>query len=310
MLRWRLITGLSLFGAFMFATFSTSVASPILFTILVLLFWVAGIREALTLLTEKSSPLLMRIFRVAGAVSIILSSSWGFQLQYRHTHSFMDWHTFQQKTLLSVLLISSIVLILAVIEAIRQPDFQIARARFQAQLTAWVWLLPAFISMICLFYYPGTTGRNTRLGPFLVLLAIMLVKAGDIGGYTMGRIAKALRGTTHKIIPRLSPGKSWEGFAGTLLFPPLVGVILLLIAGGPVTLSNGRCLSFADVALAGVFIAPFSLIGDLIESLFKRAAGEKDSGNLLPGMGGALDLLDSLCLAVPPLYFLATLFLL
>jgi phosphatidate cytidylyltransferase len=115
-----------------------------------------------------------------------------------------------------------------------------------------------------------------------VLAALFLVWTADTGAYFAGRWLGR-----RKLAPLVSPGKTWEGAAGGLL---LVG---LLAAWAAPLLTMPR-LPFAALCLV---VGCFSIVGDLIESLFKRHAGLKDSGRLLPGHGGMLDRIDSLLAA-------------
>ncbi len=117
-----------------------------------------------------------------------------------------------------------------------------------------------------------------------VLAALFLVWTADTGAYFAGRWLGR-----RKLAPLVSPGKTWEGAAGGLL---LVG---LLAAWAAPLLAMPR-LPFAALCLV---VGCFSIVGDLIESLFKRHAGLKDSGRLLPGHGGMLDRIDSLLAAAP-----------
>ena len=131
-----------------------------------------------------------------------------------------------------------------------------------------------------------------QVGPWVLAGAVLTVKASDIGAYAVGMSVGR-----RKMIPWLSPGKSWEGFAGGIAFAALVGGLLAWASAG---LHDPRdqvapWLGAATGAVLGV-VGPF---GDLAESLLKRGAGIKDSGTVLPGMGGALDVLDSLLLAGP-----------
>lgn len=126
-------------------------------------------------------------------------------------------------------------------------------------------------------------------GPLLVLATFLIVWAADIGAYFAGRAFGR-----HKLAPRVSPGKTWEGFAGgfvAALGASAAFALLLFPAGA-------RPWTTWLLLCAGLTVA--SVIGDLAESLLKRHVGLKDSGGLLPGHGGVLDRVDSL-LAVAPL---------
>lgn len=127
-----------------------------------------------------------------------------------------------------------------------------------------------------------------------VLLWILLVtKSCDTGAYFTGRAIGR-----HKLIPWLSPGKTWEGLGGGIVLAAAVA------AGGVFALAEvvpagERLPSPWSAALAGAAAAVVGQLGDLIMSLFKRDAGRKDSGHSLPGFGGVLDVLDSPLLVMP-----------
>nr|WP_233515494.1 phosphatidate cytidylyltransferase [Marinitenerispora sediminis] len=135
------------------------------------------------------------------------------------------------------------------------------------------------------------------LGTWLLLLAapgdgqerliafIVVTISSDIGGYFAGILAGR-----HKMAPRISPNKTWEGFAGSVLACMLAGALTVrFMLDGPIWV--GLVLGVAVVAAATV--------GDLIESLIKRDLGIKDMGSFMPGHGGILDRVDSLLVAGP-----------
>lgn len=119
------------------------------------------------------------------------------------------------------------------------------------------------------------------------LYALLIVWLADTGAYFVG-----VRFGKHKLAPRISPGKSWEGFAGGL-----AAALLLAVAGLPVLGLDWDLLP--TLLLLTAVTALFSVAGDLFESLLKRHAGAKDSSHLIPGHGGVLDRLDSLLAALP-----------
>jgi phosphatidate cytidylyltransferase len=115
--------------------------------------------------------------------------------------------------------------------------------------------------------------------PVWLLLAIGATWAADVGAYAIGSVAGR-----RKIVPRISPGKTWEGTLGGF------GAAALAVLGIAALFGLGR----ADAAIAAVTIGPAAFAGDLLESWVKRRAGVKDSGTILPGHGGMLDRIDSL----------------
>jgi phosphatidate cytidylyltransferase len=159
----------------------------------------------------------------------------------------------------------------------------LAPARHQAALTlvcGLAVLVPAFVALARL----QVSSDGFARGPLLVLWLILMVCAADIGAYFAGRALGR-----HKLAPQVSPGKTWEGAAGGLV---MVG---LIAAAGAVTFG----LPPVAVAVFGLGVGIFSIVGDLTESMFKRAVALKDSGTLLPGHGGLLDRIDSVTAAAP-----------
>jgi phosphatidate cytidylyltransferase len=145
------------------------------------------------------------------------------------------------------------------------------------------WLLN-FIQKIN--FFPGIEGQ------FFVLYFIVVTKFSDLGAYVTGSLIGK-----HKMIPRISPGKTWEGFGGAIIISTGVSIAYAKIAGHHLSGMN----LFHAVVL-GVILSSTAVIGDLIESLFKREAGVKDSGRFFPGIGGILDLMDSLLFNAPLMY--------
>ncbi len=128
------------------------------------------------------------------------------------------------------------------------------------------------------------------LGVRFALLVVLVAKASDIGGYLTGSVAGG-----PKLVPRISPGKTWSGTAGGLVLAGAVALIGGRMIGA--TAHPGWWLLF------GVLVGLSALFGDLAESLLKRACGAKDSSVLVPTFGGVLDVVDSLVLAAPVGYW-------
>lgn len=120
--------------------------------------------------------------------------------------------------------------------------------------------------------------------PVWLLLALVPTWAADVTAYLVGR-----RIGRRRIVPRISPGKTWEG---TLAGFGAAAVVVLLIA-------TSAGIRTGPTLLLAAFIGPVGFVSDLLESAIKRSAGAKDSGTLLPGHGGVLDRIDSLVLVAP-----------
>ena len=149
------------------------------------------------------------------------------------------------------------------------------------------------------FLVPAADGDVARSlvstqGACLLLWLLSVTKFTDMGAYITGSLIGR-----NKMIPHVSPGKTWEGFAGALVFSQLAGCGLF--AAFPRQLAMLH--SWGHVLSVGLVISLLAVIGDLAESVIKRALDIKDSGHMLPGIGGALDLIDSLCFTAPALYF-------
>lgn len=125
---------------------------------------------------------------------------------------------------------------------------------------------------------------------------LLTTKSSDIGAYTVGRTLGR-----NKLIPWLSPGKTWEGFAGGMVFAALVGAIGAWVLGGT---EGVVAPSVWAGAVLGMVFAGVGQVGDLVMSLLKRDAGVKDAGSSLPGFGGVLDVLDSVLLVAPIAFWL------
>jgi phosphatidate cytidylyltransferase len=145
------------------------------------------------------------------------------------------------------------------------------------------WLLN-FIQKIN--FFPGVDGK------IYVLYFVIVTKFSDTGAYAVGSLIGR-----HKMIPRISPGKTWEGFGGAIVLSTAASLVFAHFLGDKMAGMNRL-----HAVVIGVLLGSTAVIGDLIESLFKREAGVKDSGGLFPGIGGILDLLDSLLFNAPIMY--------
>lgn len=168
-------------------------------------------------------------------------------------------------------------------EIFRQPHpswMQVA-----AGFSAFLYIALPFGMMNSLFWL----GSGNIAFPWILLALFILVWANDVFAYLVGStIGK------HKLYPKLSPKKTWEGSLGGFVFTLLFAWLFSLVAGN---------LDVNHWLLLGVIIAVAANLGDLAESLLKRNAGVKDSGTLFPGHGGVLDRFDAVLFATPFVFF-------
>ena len=155
-------------------------------------------------------------------------------------------------------------------------------------------------SLLNVLAFNATPDGQVAFNTLLPLSVFIFLWVNDTGAYCVGSLLGR-----HKLFPRISPGQSWEGSIGGAVF-------VLLVAWGigwldnmqvadmdhPSTLFTGM-LSIPEWLGLGLVVVVFGTWGDLVESLFKRTLGIKDSGNILPGHGGMLDRFDSSLLAIP-----------
>ncbi len=144
-----------------------------------------------------------------------------------------------------------------------------------------------FSFLIKIRYFPG------GMGHWFLLFVLLVTKVTDIAAYIVGSLIGK-----KKLVPSISPGKTVEGAIGGFLGAIGLGSLLFVLLK-----SKLAPLEWHDILFLSGLFGFFSQLGDIIESSLKRDAGVKDSGSILPGMGGFLDLLDSILITVPLMYF-------
>lgn len=149
-------------------------------------------------------------------------------------------------------------------------------------------------SLLNVLAFNATPEGIVMFNPILPLSVFVFLWMNDTGAYCVGSLLGR-----HKLFPRVSPGKSWEGSIGGC-------VVVLAVSWGIANyVDNGQLLGMTSMLATwewlglGLVVVVFGTWGDLVESLFKRTMGIKDSGNILPGHGGMLDRFDSSLLAIP-----------
>ncbi|OJU80182.1 MAG: hypothetical protein BGO10_03075 [Chlamydia sp. 32-24] len=154
-------------------------------------------------------------------------------------------------------------------------------------------VIPFCVVFNILYFFPANSKQDSR---WWIVYTLITTKAMDIGGYIVGKsFGKNL------LIPSISPKKTWEGLIGGVFFTILCSVFLIFLLS-LVYKQTPLDLSFTWGIILGLILAILSILGDLSESLLKRDANVKDSG-FLPGLGGFLDMVDSLIFTIPFMYF-------
>jgi len=216
-------------------------------------------------------PLVARLGYCAFGVVLMLLLGWGSAV----------WSDLARQLVVGeVLVLAAIWWVLALVIVATYPASSgVWTAKWRRALMGLLTLLPTWLAFVFL--------RGHERGDWLMFFVIALVAAADIGAYFSGT-----RFGRHKLAPQVSPGKTWEGFAGGLA----ASLLLALIVWLAVWQARFGLLEFLSVTAVTALV---SVLGDLLESMLKRQRGVKDSSNLLPGHGGVMDRLDSLSAAAP-----------
>ncbi|MBS3798658.1 MULTISPECIES: phosphatidate cytidylyltransferase [unclassified Pseudoalteromonas] len=177
--------------------------------------------------------------------------------------------------------------IVATILVVRYPKFSDAWSQgyLMRGISGVLTLAPLWLALCVL--RSANYDESSQFGSYLILAVLGIVWCADIGAYFSGK-----NFGKHKLMPKVSPNKTIEGFVGGLLSAAIFVLAFCYFKG----VEPGM---WAPYALMAVIVAAFSAVGDLLESMFKRQAGMKDSGKCLPGHGGILDRIDSLTAAAP-----------
>jgi phosphatidate cytidylyltransferase len=156
-----------------------------------------------------------------------------------------------------------------------------------------LYVLWLFNFMTKIVYLTPRSSSGAVTGQFYCLYLIAVTKFSDMGAYLVGSAMGR-----NLMIPHISAKKTWEGFFGALAFSLLASLMLFKLMPGHL-----GALNWTHATVLGLLLGFAAVIGDLAESIIKRSTGVKDSGNFLPGIGGALDLVDSLLFTAPLLFF-------
>jgi phosphatidate cytidylyltransferase len=273
--RWRLISSVVLWGIMLAVIFWLPPLALYIFLNLVI---TRAVWEFYVICEAKR----LRTYKVWGVIATValISGSWFF---YRQEHRLQLSYDFD----ILILLVFALGIFLRQFPQKHNPVGieTMAVTLFGLIYVAW---LGNFITRV---------NFVSEQGRYFVMLLVVVTKFTDIGAYLTGSTIGR-----HKMIPRISPKKTWEGTFGGIAFA-VGGAVMCLY--WPHQLSEGMRasgLNLTHAIILGLLLGVAAVIGDLAESLIKREAGIKDSSTILPGHGGALDLVDSLLFTAPLLY--------
>jgi len=170
----------------------------------------------------------------------------------------------------------------------REPLQTMAYTLFGLLYIPWLF---NFVAKI-LFLMPRSEDSSPT-GQYYVLFLVLVTKFSDMGAYIFGSVFGK-----HPLVPHISPKKTWEGLAGALACAMLGSFWLAFLMPNRL-----KVFDLVDFSVLGFVLGLAAIIGDLAESIVKRSAHSKDSSSVLPGIGGTLDLIDSLLFTAPILYF-------
>jgi len=148
-----------------------------------------------------------------------------------------------------------------------------------------------FVTKIIYLTPRAEDGATT--GQYYLIYLLVVTKFSDMGAYVFGSLFGK-----HPFAPHISPKKTWEGFVGALISSSLGSYWLYVLMPGKLS-----ALRIEDITLLGVVLGGTAVVGDLAESIIKRSTHAKDSSHILPGIGGTLDLIDSVLFTAPVMYF-------
>jgi phosphatidate cytidylyltransferase len=201
----------------------------------------------------------------------------------------LGWTAFYQSYIFTYLTFTILLLALSITELSRGTKEQainhIATTIFGAMYVGWL-----MSHLVLLRELPYAMGQTYSTGTGYALLPFVLTWSCDSMAYFFG-----IKFGKHKLLPRISPEKSWEGAIG--------GVVFAVVAGFVYQQIYAHFLSWFDILVLGVSVGILAQVGDLVESLIKRDAHMKDAATTIPGHGGVLDRFDSLLFTAPMIYY-------
>lgn len=193
----------------------------------------------------------------------------------------------------------SLLVTLVVLERLRYPleGFR-TLDEIAATIFGFVYCVLLFAFIPKLFMLPLTNEAGDPSAPFYIIYLLAVTKLTDMGAYLVGSVIGR-----DKMIPHVSPGKTWQGFGGAIAFAVAGSFALYFAMGDQIPI-----ITPIHAAVLAVLLALVAVLGDLAESILKRSLEAKDSGHVMPGIGGFLDLIDSIIFTAPLFYIYLLIF--
>jgi phosphatidate cytidylyltransferase len=287
MLKYRLMSGFTIGGVILSSLLIEGFWPAVIFAVFCLLVMAGGLKEFFQMTAKIGLSSFAKMSTFVGCLTILCISLPPL-LGFNFTLPFFE-------------LLTIIFIIFGFLRVFNEDDHKSGLTKLFVSIAGLIyigWTL-SFIAQI--YFIEGTD----VLGRYLVLYLVAVTKFSDIGAFFTGTISsKVLPGGNHKIAPKLSPGKSWEGFFGGIVASVAVALFLRSILGDKLFMGGQEFITLPVAIITGAVFATLGFIGDVAESALKRASGMKDSGTFIPGMGGVLDVVDSLTLVSPLFYCL------
>jgi phosphatidate cytidylyltransferase len=277
----RLFSTVILWGVVLGGMFSGSkILSDLVFIVMLTVLGIVGLLEFYGLV-EKEGMVCFKAMGIAGGVVLMVGTFLKFQGVFGLHESPSRVNDFEISVL--ILFVLGLCFRQFVSKSNTKGILAIATTLFGLLYVPW---LLNFMQKIQ--FFPAIEGK----GKYYLLYFILVTKFSDSGAYLVGSLIGR-----HKMIPRISPGKTWEGFGGAIVVSTGASVLFAHLAG-----ERLPGMTLLHAVILGILLSTSAVVGDLIESIFKREAGVKDSGRFFPGIGGILDLLDSLLFNAPLMY--------
>ena len=293
MLRWRLLVSAILIPMFFGCFYLDSQLGPSapIFLVVVIGLAICGAGEMVDLLWTRSFTPNKII--VSGCCVLVAAAAWWGRFGHMPIKIPSDDNTLAQVMLAYAMTI--LVLFLLATHRYREPGASMETLGAELLIVSYVGVLLGVVAQ--LRWVAGSQAGYLVIGSLLIV-----TKGGDVGAYFFGRLFGR-----RKMVPHLSPGKTWAGGVGALVGSAFSAVAWLHYSTPlftPADQPTWQPPIWYASAVYGLILGVTGLVGDLCESLIKRDVGKKDSSSLLPGFGGILDLIDSVLYAGPVAYVL------